>query len=514
MSASTSWSPEALAVPIAASRRPVAMEQDLVNAVGLNHSIETALADLVDNSIDAHAREIRIRFLLGDNQRPIGLQVIDDGDGMSRVLLDKAVTYSAKREYGNADLGHFGVGLKAASFSQAAAVIVVTKAVGHPVEGCVMERSDTRAAPTVGDMSNEQCTSRFELACQAIGSSKGTLVEWQLPRHFPSSGTVDDNAEWIEHTIRKVRFHLGLVFHKLIEGRIGAKIGIDTIRVRSGHVGPIRNVDAIDPFGYLQSGDPDFPQVMAVRIGTHDPVEMTAHIWTPKAQTPEFKLDGLPREQSQGFYVYRRRRLLQIGGWCGIRNPRPEWSLARISLHLNESAKDFITINPEKSGVKIAADLRRAISESKSATETSLDQYLQIAATVDRRSRARKVSPVLAVEPGKGLPASVHSAFERSLTFRQGCKPVDIRWIKLPSHMVFAINFELRILELNSLCRDIITGQGNSTGPDDAPVFKALVHLLVEKFFAGQHLGPKDFKEIEAWNAILFAAANAQANKQ
>ena len=99
MSRDHTWSSTSLEVPKAASRRPVFMEPDLVNAVGLNHSLASALADLVDNSIDAHATRIRIRFLLGDYQQPLGLQVIDNGDGMSEKRLERAVIYSAKRKY-------------------------------------------------------------------------------------------------------------------------------------------------------------------------------------------------------------------------------------------------------------------------------------------------------------------------------------------------------------------------------------------------------------------------------
>jgi hypothetical protein len=503
----------ALAVPKAASPRPVFMEPDLVNAVGLNHSLATALADLVDNSIDARATCIRVRFLLADNQQPIGLQVIDDGDGMSRKLLNHAVIYSAKREYSKTDLGHFGVGLKAASFSQSATVIIVSRAAGKKVVGCVLERPTLKSAPTVGDIDRDQAEERFEIASSVVGGSQGTLVEWQNPRNFLNGATVADNAEWLEQSIRKIRFHLGLVFHRIIAPDGGPKIGVDTIRIRNGHVGPVRLVNPVDPFDYQYSGDPNYPQPMYVRLADGSvPVTMTAHVWQPKAQSPEYKLDGLTRERSQGFYVYRRNRLLQSGGWSGLREPRPEWALARVCLDLHDSAESHVTINAEKSGVQVAADLRKALSQAKARlTDASFEDYLNVAAATDRKSRARRAVPVVAVEPRAGLPGSVLSAYARNLSFREGYKPIDIRWNKLPPTKVFDINFELRILELNVMSRHLLVGPDYRNDPNDAPIFKVLLHLLVEKFFAGQHLGPKDRLEIDAWNAILFAAANAQA---
>lgn len=509
------WSSTALAVPKAASRRPVFMEPDLVNAVGLNHSLPTALADLVDNAIDAHATCIRIRFLLGDYQQPVGLQVIDNGDGMSQKRLDRAVIYSAKRKYKDTDLGHFGVGLKAASFTQAATVVIVSRARTNSVVGCLLERRTPKAAPTVGEIDSLEAEERFKIACSAVEASHGTLVEWQNPRNFLNGATADDNAEWIEQSIRKIRFHLGLVFHRFLSAEGGPQIGVDTVRIRNGHLGPVRSVDPVNPFGYQYSGDQNYPQEMAVRLpGGEEPVTMTAHIWQPKAQSPEYKLGGLTRERSQGFYIYRRNRLLQAGGWSGLLEPRPEWALARVCLNLCDSAEAYITINPEKSGVHFSADLRKALGGARSrVTGGSFEDYLNIAAATDRKSRARKASAVAAVEPRKGLPANVLSAYARNLSFRRGYGPIDIRWNKLPVHKVFDINFELRILELNVLCRPLLVGPSQANDPNDAPVFKVLMHLLVEKFFAGQHIGPKDRMEIDAWNAVLFAAANAQAEQ-
>jgi hypothetical protein len=183
-------------------------------------------------------------------------------------------------------------------------------------------------------------------------------------------------------------------------------------------------------------------------------------------------------------------------------------------LNLWDTAQSHVTINPEKSGVHLSADLARALSHAESPlTGASFDSFLNAAAATDRKARQRKRVPVTAVEPRGGLPESVLSAYRRHMDFRDGYSPIDIRWNKLPPTKVFDINFEPRVLELNTLCRHILVGRQNSTDPNDAPLFKVLLHLLLEKFFAGQHLGPKDRLEIDAWNAVMFAAANAQAQQ-
>ena len=507
------WSADVLAVPETTSRRPVQMESDLANAVGLNHSLGTALADLVDNSIDAHASRIRIRFLLTHNHRPIGLQVIDDGDGMSQTGLSRAVVYSAKRSYSHTDLGHFGVGLKAASFSQCATVVIATRTAVGPVVGCLLDRPTPTSTPTVGDLGPQDAAKRFAIASSALGSAHGTLVEWQKARHFPTHGGLDANTKWLEEIIRKIRSHLGLVFHRIITSESGPSISIDTIRVENGHLGAVRTVVPINPFGYVKSGDAAYPANLSVRVGDGStPVVLTAHIWPPKSQTVEYKLNGLTPEQSQGFYVYRRNRLLQAGGWCLLREPRSEWALARLSLDLLDSSQSLVTINPEKSGALLSANLARAINHAESPNDgSSFSDFLDRAASAEKKSRSKKLRPVESVRPRDGLPDSVLAAYARHLEFRPGYGPIDIRWVKLPPHKVFEINFEPPVIELNSLCRHLFVARDGRSGAKDAPVFKVLLHLLLEKFFAGEYIGPKDRMEIDAWNAIIFAAVNAQA---
>lgn len=52
-------------------------DPSLVSAIGLHHSLPTAIADLVDNSIDAEAGNVLVR-ILQHGGRAVGLLVIDE----------------------------------------------------------------------------------------------------------------------------------------------------------------------------------------------------------------------------------------------------------------------------------------------------------------------------------------------------------------------------------------------------------------------------------------------------
>ena len=100
----------------AVDKRRLPPDPDVLEAIGLSHKMTSAIADLVDNSIDARAENIRIRFV--DVGGPTSPTVIDDGSGMDEASVDRAMTVGQRRDYRDDALGHFGMGLKAASFSR------------------------------------------------------------------------------------------------------------------------------------------------------------------------------------------------------------------------------------------------------------------------------------------------------------------------------------------------------------------------------------------------------------
>ena len=93
----------------------------------LGYSLETAIADLIDNSISADATEIQI-FCDASPSSPV-LIIADNGRGMTEAEVIAAMRHGAtgpSKKRGPADLGRFGLGLKTASFSQCRRLTVVS----------------------------------------------------------------------------------------------------------------------------------------------------------------------------------------------------------------------------------------------------------------------------------------------------------------------------------------------------------------------------------------------------
>lgn len=494
-------------IPASHGMRPVDLEPELVNSIGLHHTLPTAITDLVDNSLDAEARNIRVRFLLAQ-AAPVGLQVIDNGRGMDSDRLDRAMTYSGTRQYSDSDLGHFGVGLKAASLSQARTVLVYTRATDSEVVGRVLVRGSNGKTPQVGDFDRAQSEHRYRALDVEFEMGSGTVVEWRDVQAFPATRNSRERSRWLQETIQDVRRHLGLILHRILSSRT-LDLSVDTLDLRTGTRGPARTVIPIDPFGYRTSGDQEFPTKLSIDMPDGScPVVATSHIWPARSQDPGFKLGGRPGDQAQGFFIYRRDRLLQVGGWCGMWGARQEWGLARVAVDATEDSVSHLTINPEKSGITLSPDLRRAIETSTcQGSELTFGDFLARAADEDRRSRMRTRRPVTVVEPRFGIPDSVVAAYRESVEFNPNYPAVDIDWVALPPDKVFEINLDDRVLELNMKFRHALGADAHGS---EAPLVTTLMHLLLQHLFAGLWLGAKDKLEMKAWNAILLAAVQTE----
>src|SRR3954468_1617543 len=78
------------------------------------YDFNTALADVIDNSVDAGASNIAVRIDM-DADGDIVISVADNGCGMNRNALLNGMTYGAAGHADPKRLGKFGLGLKTAS---------------------------------------------------------------------------------------------------------------------------------------------------------------------------------------------------------------------------------------------------------------------------------------------------------------------------------------------------------------------------------------------------------------
>jgi hypothetical protein len=475
-----------------------------LDALGRNHTLEAALAELVDNSIDAGARHVLVRFVR-DGPRLLRLLVIDDGIGMDAASIDVAMTVGGTRGYNDDQIGRFGLGLKAASFSQARSVTVVSAADGQEVVGrrwqIEQAKKDYRCEIVEPTFAAEQIARNWGFP----QSTTGTLVRWDDVKAFPIIDDEPTIERFLQDAVAKVRTNLGLIFHRILE-RSQTRIVID---VEDGGDDVYRHeVTALNPFGYTKTGAQGWPNSFVVGRDSRK-LTLICHIWPGRSTAEQYRLDGKEIER-QGLYVYYQDRLVQWGGWNGLANPDKQLNLARVTVDIAGDIERMIYLKPEKNGIEVGPEFGPAVKSAVAANGTTFAQYIDEARGVMKASNRRNRSRSAILPPGTGIPAHVRRAFSKELPFRDE-DAIEILWADFEDDCedFFEIDRDQRVLWLNKRYRKGLLG-GRRGSVSDLPVVKALMFLLMEHIFAGQNMGPRDRDNVELWQAILTAAARVE----
>jgi hypothetical protein len=482
----------------------LAPDAGLVKSLGANHTLESAIADLVDNSIDAGANRVSVR-LLTRKDRLAQIEVLDNGKGMDASAINAAMTIGHQREYNEGDLGHFGMGLKAASFGHSDVLTVWSTKSGVTPVGRRIRRTDFSKDFSCEVLAAEIAAEHAADRRVILGSDEGTSIVWTEVRNAYRGRSPEEARHWLATRTDALRSHLGVTFHRLLaDGRLHIDVLVDEL----GEALAVPGVPVmpIDPFGYRNSGHPDYPKVLIAQAGDTR-VKLNCHVWPAKSDVTGFRIGTKTGEQFQGFYIYRNDRLLQVGGWSDTANPTSARQLARVVLQDREAVGSFVTMNPEKSGLRFEPIFHDAVSRAESADGTTFIEYLQDAESIyiDANKRKRRRRP--AIRPDKGFAPAVRKRIASELTFIDG-DSVDLKWRRMPAGEFFDVDLPSKTLWLNSRYRQLFAPRGGSL--NDAPVLKALMFLLTHEVFEGQHLGSRDKDEIALWKSVLGAAVVAE----
>lgn len=492
-----------------AGSKVVPPDPGIMQAIGRNYALEAAVADLVDNSIDAGATDVLVRFVRR-GARISSLCVVDNGCGMDEAELEHAMTLGKRRDYDPADLGHFGQGLKAASLGRAQSLTVITRAAGSLPCGMrwLKARNEEFACDVVQQDYAEMLLNR---AWGPVSLRCGTVIRWDGVTDFPAARDATTTDRYIETIIPRLRNHLGLVFHRLISNET-VSITIDVEDTDAPETPSPQPVTAIDPFGYPKSGRPDYPKVLAVELNSGT-VELRCHLWPPRSDRAEFKIPRTGDHQGQGFYFYRNDRLLQAGGWNGVIQPERRLQLARVAVDVDDRLAAHLTMNPEKTHIEASDAFIHAVEAAQSG-DFDLNLYREDASRRLREARKKAGTRRPVVPPGRGFAPAVREAIGDELDFLPGAERIDITWVDFnkltDSGPFFRIDWENRQIWLDTRYRWAVTGD-RGTSLNDAPLLKAALYLLLNDLFEGEYLGATEKDNVKLWGTILAAAAEAES---
>jgi hypothetical protein len=202
----------------------------------LGYDFLHAIADLVDNSISAGARQVRIelRFEGLDSW----VRISDDGRGMSGSRLTEALRFGTRRSYDPSDLGKFGLGLKTASISQAKCLLVASRT--DPVRQRISARMlslEHVQARDAWEILNLNPNERGDKLVEHLRGGSGTVVVWEdLDRVVSYRRPAGERARAAFQSLaERLDVHLGMVFHRFLSGEAAGdraiKITINGVEV-------------------------------------------------------------------------------------------------------------------------------------------------------------------------------------------------------------------------------------------------------------------------------------------
>ncbi|MFD5031921.1 ATP-binding protein [Streptomyces sp. NPDC058405] len=473
------------------------------------YGFEAAIADLVDNSIDAGAHKVVISFLR-DANRLVSLLVIDDGHGMNDNALDTAMTVGGREGYSATALGHFGAGLKAASLSHAESLTVVSRTKRSPSTGRRWLTSRAQADFTCDIVDPGYCQELID-RYDGLIEWHGTIVRWDQVRAFETV-TTGQADRFLNDAIEKLETHLGLYLHRFL-AREAFHVDIVVQDVKTREELDHRGVEPIDPFGYRIPGRAGYPRTYNAPIEGIGDVAMTAHIWPPKSPLVSFRGIG-PLAERQGFYIYRHDRLVQAGGWNGTRSPEGHLSLARIAIDLPAAPNDVFSLTVKKDGVSVTPAFARGLEKATAGGGHGFGSYVQEAETTYREAARRATEPQRksVLPAGKGLDPKLRRTLRDELPELDGEDPITFRWDTLPSEVFFELDRDERVVKLNREYRLAFNG-GRRGGLNDAPVVKSMLYLMVNDIFQKERVRAIHTDNVALWNSVLVTAARCELTR-
>jgi hypothetical protein len=332
----------------------------------IGYDFNTAIADIIDNSISAKSKNIQIGFYKIDDVATC--YIADDGVGMTESELITNMSIGCKDptdKRTKGDLGRFGAGLKTASFSQASILSVISKTKSNPVAAAVWDKA---VVAEFGWMLEVLDTLEIKniIPTEYNHFEKGTIVRWdniwaiQEVLHSP------DKQLQIDELCTKLHSYIGLYFHRFL-----SKPHSITIKINN------RPVVAIDPFMRNIKGSEELAST-SLRGGKYgkDKLEITAYrlpFFTNMTQS-QLNLYGGESSirQNQGLYVYREERLIVAGGWMGLQKNLNLAGLARIQVDIPASLDNEWSTDVKKSSLqiphKVKQQIRRLLSKPVAAS--------------------------------------------------------------------------------------------------------------------------------------------------
>lgn len=332
-------------------------ERVIVGLRDTGYEFDTAVADIVDNSIAANATEVRL-WLAADLRGNIRLMIADNGDGMDRQGLINAMQYGSKARPSAASLGKYGLGLKTASTAFCKKLSVISRPDGQTP--ALMATWDLYHVAKVNKWSlllSEECDAEaLDLLQEVAPEHSGTVVLWEnvdrlIKDYQDPTGTPAKKA--LRAKEDGLRHHLSMIYQRFLDP--GDTRARNVTILLNG-----RPVAAWDPF-QVKLSELVAQDTITTELpdGRRADFTVRAYVLPRREEFPDDGSAAAARlsNDRQGIYIYREHRLIHDADWLGLYQKEPHLTGLRVEFSFDHRLDDAFHLDIKKSQIILNEEL-------------------------------------------------------------------------------------------------------------------------------------------------------------
>jgi hypothetical protein len=471
----------------------IANSKNLPNPAKLLHSLRStgydnynAIADIIDNSLDADAEKIIIKVFV--DKGDFKIIIADNGKGMDSHTLDEALKLGSEtdKDY-QSDLGRFGMGLSTASLSMCRKTEILTK--------CKTDK----LLKSITDLDWVKQTNEFSKYLGVADKEDEKIFKEYLGETEQGTIVFLSKSDRIQNTnttvfVGTLRKHLSRVFRRFLEA--GKKIILNNDIL--GTIDPLlleeKETRIYSDEEYevkIQKGDKLYEDTIRIKF-----------VIVPDFGAAGNKDKGI-NYQNQGFYVMRNQRELFAGSNLdGVFTKDPHLNRFRAELYFSGSLDDLMGVHFTKRSISIDQALHDKIKEFSRSQIREIQKIADSERPKDERVVSHNDSEKLISKKSKLLvkpPAEEQKKEPKSKTDARETEPKEKK-TEYVERLRLICRFEERSMEkVGPLYAPSMEGKKVIiTWNSDHPFYKLIIDKKEDKTF------------VTALDFLVFSLASAE----
>ena len=413
------------------------------------YNFNTAIADIVDNSIAANATKVNIDVDMDPNMN-IRVYIADNGCGMDLDGLKNAMKYGSKERTEKNSLGKFGLGLKTASTAFCKRFSLLSRTADEMKLRKVQWDLDYIAAkgswmlqfPTIDEDEEEMLN-------MVAGEGPGTLLVWDnLDRLMKDYKTLKNAQKGLVKILNDLKFHLSMVFQRYLDENDSRAKNVEIV-VNTAILKPW------DPFCTKEEMTEtlqieDVP--VAMPDGSQAMFHIAAYIIPKKGEfsSIEAEKDARGSNDFQGIYVYRENRLIHSGDWFGFMKKEPHFSLLRVDFSFDYKMDELLSVDIKKSRILLIGELAQFIisflgaprreaekryrdKENKAVPDKGENAHIPSNQNIDSKAPDLEGSKITPKGEDSAEISNNNGTFTKAISIKSNVDPKQNRVIPVPS---------------------------------------------------------------------------------